>query len=96
MSGLQLGRQIASNHHRVSVVFISAHNEPQVRHEAAQAGAIAFLSKPFDEVELLTAVHTGLRLAKRRNLVPSLLVSLLRRCGESELSRLVRLFREKP
>jgi FixJ family two-component response regulator len=35
-----------------------------VRHEAAQTGAIAFLGKPFDEVELLTAVHTGLRLAK--------------------------------
>jgi FixJ family two-component response regulator len=64
MSGLELGRWLASNRHRVPVVFISAHDEPRVRHEAAQAGAIAFLGKPFDEVELLTAVHTCLRLAK--------------------------------
>jgi FixJ family two-component response regulator len=64
MSGLELGRRLASNHHWVPVVFISAHDEPRVRHEAAQAGAVAFLGKPFDEVELLTAVHRGLRLAK--------------------------------
>jgi FixJ family two-component response regulator len=64
MSGLELGRRLASNHHWVPVVFISAHDEPRVRHEAAQAGAVAFLGKPFDEVELLTAVHTALELAK--------------------------------
>jgi FixJ family two-component response regulator len=64
MSGLELGRRLASNHNRVPVVFISAHDGPQVRHEAAQAGAVAFLGKPFEEVEFLTAVHTGLRLAK--------------------------------
>jgi FixJ family two-component response regulator len=64
MSGLELGRQLAADHHRVPVVFISAHDEPQVRHEAAQTGAIAFLGKPFDDVELLTAVHRALRLTK--------------------------------
>ena len=64
MSGLELGRQLAADHHRVPVVFISAHDEPQVRREAAQTGAIAFLGKPFDDFELLTAVHRALRLAK--------------------------------
>ena len=64
MSGLELGRRLASNHHWVPVVFISAHDEPRVRHEAAQTGAIAFLGKPFDDVELLTAVHRALRLTK--------------------------------
>ena len=64
MSGLELGRRLATDLHRVPVVFISAHDEPQVRHEAAQTGAIAFLGKPFDVVELLTAVHRALRLTK--------------------------------
>jgi FixJ family two-component response regulator len=64
MSGLELGRQLAADHHRVPVVFISAHDKPQLRHEATQTGAIAFLGKPFDDVELLTAVHRALRLTK--------------------------------
>ena len=64
MSGLELGRRLATDLHRVPVVFISAHDEPQVRREAAQTGAIAFLGKPFDDVELLTAVHRALRLTK--------------------------------
>jgi len=64
MNGLELGRQLAADHHRVPVVFISAHDERQVRHEAAQTGAIAFLGKPFDDVELLTAVHRALGLTK--------------------------------
>jgi FixJ family two-component response regulator len=49
------------------VVFVSARDEPEVRQEAAQAGAVAFLGKPYDDNALLAAVHTALKLAKMNN-----------------------------
>ena len=64
MSGFDLARGLAAQHNRLPVVFISARDEPEVQQEAAQAGAIAFLGKPFDDNALLNAVHTALRSAK--------------------------------
>ena len=66
MSGFELDRRLAEKHNRLPVVFVSAHDEPKVRNEAAQAEAVAFLGKPFDDNALLNAVNTALRLAKKR------------------------------
>jgi FixJ family two-component response regulator len=48
------------------VVFISAHDEEEMRDRATRAGAIAFLGKPFDDNALLNAVHTALAILKDR------------------------------
>ena len=64
MSGLDLDRRLAAEENRLPVVFVSAHDEPEVRQEAAQAGAVAFLGKPYDDNALLDAVHTALKRAK--------------------------------
>jgi FixJ family two-component response regulator len=66
MSGFDLHRGLAAQHNRLPVVFISARDEPEVRRQAAQAGAIGFLDKPFDDDSLLNAVHKALGSAKRR------------------------------
>ena len=66
MSGFELDRRLAEKHNRLPVVFVSAHDEPKVRNEAAQAEAVAFLGKPFDDNALLNAVNTALRLPKKR------------------------------
>src|ERR1700679_401640 len=58
MSGFELRRRLAEKPDRLPVVFISARDEPEVENNAAQAGAIAFLRKPFEDDALLNAVHT--------------------------------------
>jgi FixJ family two-component response regulator len=64
MSGFDLDRRLGAEGKRLPVVFVSARDEPEVRQEAAQAGAVAFLGKPYDDNALLKAVDTGLKLAK--------------------------------
>lgn len=67
MSGFDLDRLLAAEEKRLPVVFVSARDEPEVRQEAAQVGAVAFLGKPFDDNALLNAVHTALKLEKLKN-----------------------------
>ena len=66
MSGFELRRRLAAEPNRLPVVFISARNEPEVEDKATHAGAIAFLSKPFEDDALLNAVQTGMELLKNR------------------------------
>lgn len=66
MSGFELHRRLAAETNRLPVVFISARHDPEVEDEATQAGAIAFLRKPFEDDALLNAVKTGMELSKNR------------------------------
>jgi FixJ family two-component response regulator len=61
MNGFELERFLAAEHNRPPIVFVSAHDEPEVRDEAAHAGAVAFLGKPFDDNALLHAISTALK-----------------------------------
>jgi FixJ family two-component response regulator len=60
MSGLELQQRLGSESRRIPIVFITAHEDPQARHEALAAGAVDFLLKPFDEQVLLNAVSQAL------------------------------------
>ena len=66
MSGFELHRRLAAEPNQLPVVFISARDEQEVENKAAQAGAIAFLRKPFEDDALLNAVQTGIELLKNR------------------------------
>jgi FixJ family two-component response regulator len=57
MSGLELLRQLATDDHRIPVIFISAFGTPRIRDQAVRAGAIRFLDKPFDDEALLDTVR---------------------------------------
>jgi FixJ family two-component response regulator len=61
MNGFELERRLTTEYHRLPIVFVSARDEPEIRDEAAHAGAVAFLGKPFDENMLLDAVYSALR-----------------------------------
>jgi two-component system, LuxR family, response regulator FixJ len=58
MSGLELQRYLADVHDHVPIVFVSAHDELESKYQALQAGAVAFLGKPFSDQVLLDAVHS--------------------------------------
>lgn len=60
MSGLDLQRRLASVGSESPLVFISAHDDPLDRKQAFDAGAFAFLRKPFAENALIDAVRSAL------------------------------------
>ena len=61
MSGLDLQARMAAEHKLVPIVFVSAHDEPEARTQAVQAGAVAFLGKPVDDRALLDAIDQALK-----------------------------------
>lgn len=60
MTGLDLQRHIAASGWRVPIVFITSHADDDARTRALAVGAVAFLSKPFREKEILDAINAAL------------------------------------
>jgi FixJ family two-component response regulator len=60
MSGLELQQQLATDHCRIPIVFVSAHDDPASRRKALQSGAFAFLGKPFNDEALLEAIDSAM------------------------------------
>ena len=60
MSGFDLLRHLSSTGPRIPVVVLTAHGDDEARHRSLQAGAVAFLSKPFNGNALLDAVRAAL------------------------------------
>jgi FixJ family two-component response regulator len=60
MSGLELQAKLNSDHHRLPIIFITAHGDEKMRMQALRAGAVEFLTKPFDDEALLDSVRAAL------------------------------------
>jgi FixJ family two-component response regulator len=61
MNGLQLQSQLAAAGCRIPIIFITAYDDKESRRRAMQAGAIAFLGKPFSDEQLLQWIRSALR-----------------------------------
>jgi len=61
MSGPELQRQMAVANSHTPIIFITAHEDDAQRTQALEAGAVAFLHKPFYEEELLNAINAALK-----------------------------------
>ena len=60
MSGLELQAKLNADHCRIPTIFITAHGDAKMRMQALRAGAVEFLSKPFDDEALLESVRAAL------------------------------------
>src|ERR1700752_557351 len=60
MSGLDLQAKLKADGSRVPIIFITAHSDAQMKTEAMSAGALEFLSKPFDDEVLLEKTRSAL------------------------------------
>jgi FixJ family two-component response regulator len=60
-SGLDLQKQLLADGHHTPVIFVTAFPEDKFKNRAMNAGAVAFLSKPFREDSLIDCVKTALR-----------------------------------
>lgn len=65
INGLELQRQIAEGDHP-PIVFITGHGDIPSSVRAIKHGAVDFLTKPFSDADLMTAVHTAIS-EDRRN-----------------------------
>jgi FixJ family two-component response regulator len=59
MSGLDLQLQLNTHHHKIPIIFITAHGDERMRMQALRAGAVDFLAKPFDDTALLEQVRAA-------------------------------------
>ena len=60
MNGLQLHRKLLASGVRVPVIFITAFPDERVRKQVLKAGAVCYLSKPFDGESLLSCIRSAL------------------------------------
>jgi FixJ family two-component response regulator len=66
MDGIELQRRIRLDRPKLPVIFISAHHDEKTRRRALDDGAVGFLYKPFDGVDLLEAIKVALTRAEQR------------------------------
>ena len=60
MNGLQLQSRLAAGGFGIPIIFITAYESNDFRQRAIQAGAAAFLGKPFSDEQLLQAIRSAL------------------------------------
>ena len=65
MDGLALQRRLAELGFRLPVIVMTGHGDVPIAVEALKAGAVDFLEKPFDDVQLLGAVAKAIAASER-------------------------------
>lgn len=61
MNGLQLQSHLAAASIRIPIIFMTAYDDKESRRRAIQAGAVAFLTKPFIDEQLFQSIRSALR-----------------------------------
>ena len=67
MDGLQLQSHLAATGCGIPIIFISAYESKDSRQRAMQAGAAAFLGKPFSDEQLLQIIRSALRFSQKND-----------------------------
>lgn len=66
LNGLELQQALGAADRRLPIVFITGHGDIPMSVRAMKAGAMDFLSKPFDAKDLLAAIERALATAEAR------------------------------
>jgi FixJ family two-component response regulator len=61
MSGVELQRRLLLQGHRLPIIFITAFPDERVKARVLEAGAICFLTKPFDGSTLIKYLDAALK-----------------------------------
>jgi len=65
MTGLELYQRLSTSGKPIPTILITAYPDDGVRERALSAGVTGYLSKPFDEDDLLACVRSALTHARR-------------------------------
>ena len=65
IDGFRLHERLTAEGCSIPTIFITAHDNPKNKLKAEKAGAVAYLTKPFDDETLLGAIRSALGQARR-------------------------------
>jgi FixJ family two-component response regulator len=60
VNGLDFQHQLADAGIQIPIIFVTGHGNIPMTVKAMKSGAVEFLTKPFDDQDLLTAIHQAL------------------------------------
>jgi FixJ family two-component response regulator len=60
VSGLDFQRELAATGIRIPIIFITGHGDIPMTVKAMKSGALEFLTKPFQDEDLINAIHQAL------------------------------------
>ena len=60
LNGLDLQKRVAVDRPDIPIIFITGHGDVPITVQAMKAGAVEFLTKPFDDGALLSAIRDAL------------------------------------
>jgi FixJ family two-component response regulator len=60
LNGLELQKLVAVERHEMPIIFITGHGDVPMTVQAMKAGAVEFLTKPFRDEVLLTAIRNAI------------------------------------
>lgn len=81
-SGLEFQEHMASCGIALPVIFITGHGDIAMSVRAMKAGAIEFLTKPFNDQDFLDAIHRGIEQDRARRTQAAYGADLARRFGD--------------
>jgi FixJ family two-component response regulator len=61
LSGIELQKELASINNTIQIIFITGHGDIPMGVQAMKDGAVNFLSKPFDDQQLLDSIDEALK-----------------------------------
>jgi FixJ family two-component response regulator len=61
LSGIELQKELASIDNPIPIIFITGHGDIPMGVQAMKDGAVNFLSKPFDDQQLLDSINEALK-----------------------------------
>lgn len=67
MTGIELFDRLVGNGMHIPTVLITAYPDARLRARAIQSGVVGYLTKPFDESELLDCIQTALQSGATRS-----------------------------
>src|SRR6185503_17222072 len=65
LSGLDLQEELAKGNVQIPIIFLTGHGDIPMTVRAMKAGALEFLTKPFDDEDLLEAIQQGIMRGQR-------------------------------
>jgi FixJ family two-component response regulator len=82
INGLDFQRQLADAGIQIPIIFITGHGDIPMTVKAMKSGAVEFLTKPFEDQDLLKAIHQALERDRATRRQQSNFAEL-RRCYEA-------------
>jgi len=65
LSGIELQKSLLAQDRRIPIIFMTAFPEERMRTRAMEAGALGFLSKPFESQTLITLIDKAIATSRK-------------------------------